>query len=193
MKTQTMLMLLIIPCQIFIAGCTSNVDSEELEKTLQEKNPESNVEVKETIRYQTINLEENGTFYSFKLDKVESTYDFEMEMPWNFSEDDALFFEETGMKNFTLTFMCGIMQLAFYNESGMEEFTDSWNNATFVNSSDEGSSSDEVEDTIISSILEDYDADDVAINLVDVNTEEVVGGCDIVGPNPDDLEIKIFE
>jgi len=107
-----------------------------------------------------------------------------------------LFVEESEIKNdfmdlteFMTTISCGLMQMAFFNETALEEFNqaiEEWNSMDGVVENEEGEEIGTPEENP----LEGYDVNKFNFYLKDKQTKNILSECEVVGPSEEDIIIN---
>lgn len=108
-----------------------------------------------------------------------------------------LFMEESEVQNefmdlteFMTTMSCGLMQMAFFNETALEDFNKAiqeWNEMDGVVEDDTGKEIGEPE----SNPLEGYEVKEFSFSLKDKDTKRELSSCKVSGPSEEDRVIKI--
>jgi len=108
-----------------------------------------------------------------------------------------LFMEESEVQNefmdlteFMTTMSCGLMQMAFFNATALEEFNKAiqeWNEMDGVVEDDTGKEIGEPE----SNPLEGYQVKEFTFSLKDKDTKRELSSCKVSGPSEEDRVIKI--
>jgi len=108
-----------------------------------------------------------------------------------------LFMEESEVKNdfmdlteFMTTMSCGLMQMAFFNETALEEFNKAiqeWNEMEGVVEDDTGKEIGEPENNP----LEGYEVKEFTFSLQDKDTKKELSSCKVSGPSENDRIINI--
>lgn len=108
-----------------------------------------------------------------------------------------LFMEESEVKNdfmdlteFMTTMSCGLMQMAFFNETALEEFNKAiqeWNEMERVVEDDTGKEIGEPENNP----LEGYEVKEFTFSLQDKDTKKELSSCKVSGPSENDRIINI--
>jgi hypothetical protein len=202
MKKIILVITLLCLFALIVSGCSSTQtdttqekkpDLYDVKEAIKEEKPETDVEVTESIRYQTLTINENGTVIIIEADKLLNKVDIEIQIPWDFPEESEAFFSGDGLKNFSLTLGCGIMQLGFFNETGLKEFQETWNNASFTIQEDDElvTEPDDNAGNVMQELLNNAKISNVRVNLVDVVSNKSVGSCDIRGPAKEDIVMRI--
>jgi hypothetical protein len=108
-----------------------------------------------------------------------------------------LFVNESEVKNdfmdlteFTTTMSCGIMQMALFNQTALEEFNQEMQKLSEMNGTVEDESGKDV-GTPENNPLEGYKITEFSFSMKDQQTKNELSSCKITGPSEEDRTIKI--
>ena len=105
-----------------------------------------------------------------------------------FMESSELQNEFMDLTDFTPNIMCGLLQLAFFDEEGLEEFTKEWNAMDGVVEDEEG----EEIGTPKENVLEGYEVKKVEFYLKDKSEKNMLSECVIVGKTEENMQVKYY-
>ena len=196
MKKLSILIILILITGLIITGCTQEVEdtttntntetndnTANLNQNENNQEPESIPKEKDYGFIQTIAFSDENSSTKIVKNKLLKTATLEMEM-----DGTNLETEFGDMAEFTTAMSCGLMRLAFFNESGLAEFGEainSWNleDAEVVDDSPE----EEQELEVNENLLEGYEVTKVKLSFVNKNDNSVISECIITGPSENDM------
>ncbi len=177
--------VLLLACIIFVSGC---VDEGTTDETKTEETQETKTEdytFTQVITYEN----ENSTIRIIK-NKLFKTATIEMNV---FYEESFIKTPFGDLTNFTTTISCGLMSIAFFNQTALEEFNnvvEKWNSMDATITDD--SPPEEKEEKPQENPLEGYEVTEVHLYLRDKSTKNKFSECKITGTSKSDIDIKIY-
>jgi hypothetical protein len=137
-----------------------------------------------------VTFSDENTSVTITKNNLDKTARVSME---TYLDSDEMVNNELGwdMTEFTVNFgtrmICGLMSLAFFNESALEELANEWNGLEGNVSNEEGKVIGEPEENP----LEGYDVTQFNYYLKDKSTREVLAECVAKGPGAENIVMKI--
>lgn len=179
---------------IFISGCvqkqTTTPSGKNTTGSKEVPTGEPKTETKDyTFIQSTTYKDENSTTTIIK-NKLSKTASIEMTLFYDVSDLKTEFGDLT---NFTTTIGCGLMSMAFFNRTALEEFNkqiQEWNSQEFTVKDD--SPPEQKEEKPLENPLEGYKVNKVQLHLKDKATKNKISECRIIGASEPDIIIKIY-
>lgn len=137
-----------------------------------------------------ISLSDENSSIVITKNNLDKTANVNMKMYINPAEEENTFFGEGFMASFTTKMGCGLMSMAFFNETAVEEFNQAiqeWNSMNGTVTDEEGKELGKPEPNP----LEGYEVKQVQYYVIDINNQKVLGECSITGYGSDFIKMKI--
>ena len=137
-----------------------------------------------------ITLSDENSSIVITKNNIQKTANIDMTLYMSDAELNVELFGD--MTEFMTTMSCGLMQMAFFNETALTEFTqeiEEWN-AMDSTIEDEGTSEEPMEEPMENQ-LKGYEIKTFNLLIKDKNTKQTISECLVTGPSEEDILISI--
>lgn len=188
------LLAILLIAIIFISGCVQKQTTTPsgTNTTVSKEVPtgEPKTEIKDYTFIQTTIYKDGNSTTTIIKNKLSKTASIEMTLFYDISD---LRTEFGDFVNFTTTIGCGLISIAFFNKTALEEFNkqiQEWNSQEFTVKDD--SPPEQKEEKPLENPLEGYKVNKVQLYLKDKATKNKISECRITGASESDIIIKIY-
>ena len=198
MNKNLILILTLLLLILIISGCDETSTDEDINESREDNTQIQNissetqqeeVKIEDYTFIQRITYEDNHSKSVITKNKILKIATIEMDLYYEGKWGD--FKQGDFLTNFTVALPCGLMALAFFNQTALETLLEEWNNSQGLTIKDD-SPPEEKEEEPQENPLEGYEVTKVTLYFKYKSTGDKFAECILAGAEASDINIKFY-